>query len=248
MSYVVITGASSGIGKSIATTFAAKGHNLILTARRVSVLENMKRDLEAAHGVKVEVLASDLSVEENATKLYEDLSSYELTALINNAGFGNFNMLWDVDIPRMMNMIELNVKSLSILSMLFTKDYKDKEAQLINVASVGGYMTMPSAATYVATKFYVSAFTESLAQELNAAGAPMKAKVLAPGPVETEFIDEANKTAKTEIDDSGFTFHTADQMAEFTYQLFESEDVVGIVDMSDMSFSTRDIIHPALVL
>lgn len=248
MSHVVITGASSGIGKSIAYTFAAKGHNLVLTARRVSVLEEIKQDIESTHGVSVDVIGADLSVVENASRLYQDLSGYDITALINNAGFGNFNMLWDVDIPRMMSMIDLNVKSLSVLSMLFTRDYKDKPAQLINVASVGGYLTMPSAATYVATKFYVSAFTESLAQELKAAGAPMKAKILAPGPVETEFIDEANKTAKQEMDGSGFTFHTADQMADFTYQLFESEGVVGIVDMSDMSFSTRDVIHPSFAL
>ncbi len=248
MSHVVITGASSGIGKSIAYTFAAKGHNLVLTARRVGVLEEIKQDIEATHGVQVDVLGADLSVVENAGTLYEDLSGYEITALINNAGFGNFNMLWDVEIPRMMNMIDLNIKSLSTLSMLFTKDYKDNDAQLINVASVGGYMTMPSAATYVATKFYVSAFTESLAQELKAVGSPMKAKILAPGPVETEFIDQANKTAKQEMDGSGFTFHSADQMADFTYQLFESDDVVGIVDMSDMSFNTRDVIHPAFVL
>lgn len=217
MRYVLVTGASSGIGKSIASTFAAKGHNLILVARREQVLQDLKQELEAEHSVQVEVIASDLSVEANAIKLYEDLSGYELEAMINNAGFGNFNMLWEVDVERMSNMIDLNVKSLSVLSMLFAKDYKDKEAQLINVSSVGGYMTMPGAATYVATKFFVSAFTESLAQELKVIGAPMKAKVLAPGPVETEFIDQANKTAKNEMDGSAFTFHTADQMAGFTY-------------------------------
>ncbi len=244
MSYVLITGASSGIGKSIAATFAAKGHNLILVARRLAVLEEIKQELESAHAVEVVVIGSDLSVEANAIALYEQVSSYELTALINNAGFGNFNMLWDVDMERMSNMIDLNVSSLSRLSMLFSRDYKDKEAQLINVASVGGYMTMPGAATYVATKFYVTAYTESLAMELKAAGKPMKAKVLAPGPVETEFMDQANKTAKNEMDASGFTFHSSDQMAEFTYQLFESDDVVGIVDMSDMSFKTQDVIHP----
>ena len=66
--------------------------------------------------------------------------------------------------------------------------------------------------------------------------------------VETEFIDEANKTAQNEMDGSGFTFHSADEMAAFTYELYESVDVVGIVDMSDMSFSTRDVIRTAFAL
>jgi len=245
MEYTVITGASSGIGKAMAYQFAKEHHNLVVVARRSSELEKMKLDIEANHGVKVEVITCDLSIEANAYDLYEKLKAFEIGTLINNAGYGNFNNVWEVDIPHMTRMIDLNVKSLSILSMLFTRDYKDKEAQLINVASVGGYLTMATAATYVATKFYVSAFTESLANELKAAGAPMKAKILAPGPVETEFIDVANQTAKNEIDGSIFTFHTADEMAAFTYQLWKSNDVVGIVNMQDMSFTTRGPIHPA---
>lgn len=250
MSYVAITGASAGIGKAIAYKFAAKGDDLIITARRADVLEEMKRDIEAKYGVNVKPIESDLSVGENAYKLYDELEGLEVKALINNAGFGNFNNLWEVDIPHMVKMIELNVKSLSILSMLYTRDYKDKEAQLINVASVGGYLTMPSTATYIATKFYVTAYTETIAMELKVANSPMKAKLLAPGPVETEFVDVANQTAKSEIDLSAFPmeFHTADQMADFTYQLYESDDVVGIVNMADMTFGTRDVIHPVFTI
>lgn len=245
MKYTLITGASSGIGKAMAYKFAKEKHNLIIVARRLEALEAMKGEIESEYGVEVKVIASDLSVEANAYKLYEQLEGTEVEVLVNNAGFGNFNNLWEVDIAHMVKMIELNVKTLSILSMLYTRDYKDKEAQLINVSSVGGYLTMPTAATYVATKFYVSAFTESLAHELKNVNSPMKAKILAPGPVETEFIDVANETAKNEIDGAGFTFHTAEQMADFTYQLYLSDDVVGIVDMTDMSFATKPAIYPS---
>ncbi len=249
MSYTLITGASSGIGKAMAYKFAAEEHNLIITARRLEALKEIKKDIEAKDEVKVEVIDCDLSVEENAYKLYEKVKGFELNALINNAGYGNFNFLWDVDLPHMTKMIDLNVKSLSILSTLFTKDYKDKEAQLINVSSIGGYYSMATAATYVATKFYVAAYTESLAQELKANNLPMKAKVLAPGPVETEFVDVANQTAANKIDPSTFgTFHTAEQMADFTYQLYKSDDVVGIVNFADMTFTTRGAIHPAFNL
>ncbi|WP_430817254.1 SDR family NAD(P)-dependent oxidoreductase [Carboxylicivirga sp. RSCT41] len=249
MNYTLITGASSGIGKAMAYKFAEEGHNLIVVARRLDALNELKNDIEAKHQVKVEVIDSDLSIEENAYKLYENVKGFELTAMINNAGYGNFNFLWDVDLPHMTKMIDLNVKSLSILSTLFTKDYKNKEAQLINVASVGGYYTMATAATYVATKFYVASYTESLAQELKANNLPMKAKVLAPGPVETEFVDVANQTAANKIDPSVFgTFHSAEQMADFTYQLYKSDDVVGIVNYPEMTFSTRGAIHPAFGL
>lgn len=246
MKYTLITGASSGIGKAMAYKFASEGHNLVIVARRLEVLNELKKDIEAKHKVKVEVIDCDLSVEENAYKLYNQIKDLELNVMVNNAGYGNFNFVWDIDLPHMTKMMDLNVKSLSILSSLFTKDYKDKDAQLINVSSIGGYYTMATAATYVATKFYVSAFTEALAAELKMNNLPMKAKVLAPGPVETEFIDVANKTAANEIDPSMFgTFHTAEQMADFTYQLYKSDDVVGIVNYPEMTFTTQNAIHPA---
>lgn len=245
MKYTLITGASSGIGKAMAYKFASVGHNLVIVARRLNALNDLKEDIEAKHKVKVEVIDCDLSVEKNVYKLYEQLKRFELNVMINNAGYGNFNFVWDVDLPHMTKMMDLNVKTLSILSSLFVKDYKNRDAQLINVSSIGGYYTLATAAIYVATKFYVSAFTESLAQELKMNNLPMKAKVLAPGPVETEFVDVANKTAVNEIDPSMFgTFHTAEQMADFTYQLYKSDDVVGIVNYPDMTFTTQNAIHP----
>lgn len=246
MSYVLITGASSGIGKALANKFASEGHDIIITARRINVLEAMKTDIEAEHNVDVVTIESDLSVEENAYKLYEQIKAYDVLTMINNAGFGNMNNVADVDISRMVGMINLNVTVLTILSTLFTKDNQDKEAQLINVASVGGYMTMAGGATYVATKFFVSAFTESLALELRLAGSPMQAKVLAPGPVSTEFLEVANTDAKNALDESAFgKLHTPKEMADFTYQLYQSTDVVGIVDMATMTFTTKGAIHPA---
>ena len=84
MSYTLITGASSGIGKAMAYKFAAEAHNLIITARRLEALEEIKKDIEAKNEVKVEVIDCDLSVEENAYKLYEKVKGFELNALIFN--------------------------------------------------------------------------------------------------------------------------------------------------------------------
>lgn len=247
MNYTLITGASSGIGKSLAYKFASQGHNLILVARRINILLEMKKEIEEKYGNKVEAIECDLSQGENAHALYQQVSDFEINTWINNAGFGNLNNLWDIDTAHMNSMIGLNIESLWILSTLYTKDYQDKDAQLINVSSVAGYETMPTAATYVGTKFFVSGFTESLASELKLSGKKMKAKILAPGPVATEFINVANVTAKNKFNDSdydGFKFMTSEQMAEHAFQLYESDEMVGIVDAKDLSFKTSGPIFP----
>ena len=246
MNYTLITGASSGIGKSLAYKFASKGHNLIIVARRHDILLDMKKEIEEKHSNKVETIECDLSKDENAHALYDQVKDFEITTWINNAGFGNFNTTWDVDTDHMDNMIGLNIQSLWTLSTLYTKDYQDKEAQLINVSSIGGYNTFPMAATYIATKFFVSAFTESLASELKMFQKPLQAKVLAPGPVTTEFNDVSNVTAKNALDveSLGIPFMTADKMADCAYELYESDDVVGIVNPEDLSFKTCGPIFP----
>jgi short-subunit dehydrogenase len=91
MKYTVITGASSGIGKAIATYFASKGHNIIIVARRKELLDNLKKELEELYKIKVLVYIYDLSITENVYKFYDKIKNYELEVLINNAGFGDIN-------------------------------------------------------------------------------------------------------------------------------------------------------------
>ncbi len=251
MKYTVITGASSGIGYKTALAFAERGKNLILVARRKENLEEIKEEISQIDGeLDVVVQTADLSITENVYHLYEKLSQYQLETFINNAGFGNFDPIADQDLPKIEKMLHLNNEALTILSTLFARDYADTEGtQLINVSSGGGYSVVAGAVTYCATKFFVSAFTEGLAQELAGKGAAMKVKVLAPAATETEFLKRSTDMDEDiDYNDAVPKFHTADEMAQFMLELYDSNKVVGIVDGETYEFQLRDPIFPYVSL
>lgn len=185
----LITGASSGIGKDMAYYLDSLGYDLVLVARRESLLENIKKELKN----NVETIALDLSIEENVYKLYEMTKDKEIDFLINNAGFGLFGLTINTDLDTELKMINLNIKALHILTKLFLKDfYKKDKGRILNVASSAGFMAGPKLNTYYATKNYVLKFTLAIYEELKKLGSNVKISVLCPGPVNTEF----NKVAK----------------------------------------------------
>lgn len=242
MSYVVITGASSGIGYASALAFAKRDKNLILVARREQKLEDLKSAISEINPViDVVILIADLSNSKQAYELYERTKGYELETWINNAGFGDFAPIAEQDLSKVENMMFLNNVALTILSSLFVRDYSFKEGtQLINVSSDGGYTVVDNFVIYCATKFFVSSFTEGLAHELRTKGDPMKAKVLAPAVTETEFgynamgIEDLSNFAQT---------HTAEEVAQFMLDLYDSDKVIGLVDETN-EFHLKNPIHP----
>ena len=246
MKYTVITGASSGIGYETALAFAARGKNLILAARREDKLEELKRKVEELNqDVKVIVQSVDLSVAENAHTFYESLKKYELETWINNAGFGNFASVGEQKLTKIETMLHLNIEALTILSSLFVRDYENVEGtQLINVSSGGGYTIVADAVTYCATKFYVSAFTEGLSQELKGRGSKMQAKVLAPAATETEFAQRSMDMSDFEYEGRVPKFHTSKEMAAFMLDLYDSNKTVGLVDGVTYEFQLKDPIYP----
>ncbi|OUM47874.1 oxidoreductase [Bacillus pseudomycoides] len=142
-------------------------------------------------------------------------------------------------------MLHLNIEALTVLSSLYVRDYADVEGtQIINVSSGGGYLIVADAVTYCATKFYVSAFTEGLAQELKGKGAAMQAKVLAPAATETEFAKRSYDVDNFEYNGVVPKFHTAEQMAGFLLDLYDSGKMVGIVNGETYDFELRDPIYP----
>ena len=140
--YVCITGASSGIGLETAKAFASLENNLILVARRQERLEKLKEELLLSFPkLNIVVKSVDLSISENAFKLYQELKSYQILTWINNAGFGNYDSVDHQNLDKITKMLHLNIESLTILSSLYVKDYKNVEGtQLINLSSRGGYM------------------------------------------------------------------------------------------------------------
>lgn len=143
-------------------------------------------------------------------------------------------------------MLRVNIESLSILSTLFARDYSDVEGtQLINVSSALGYVVALGSITYSASKYYVSAFTEGLAKELEQKGAKMKVKVLAPAITETEFMNPGNGQDKFDYKARIPKYHTAKQMAGFMMDLYDSSQVVGIVD-ENYEFQLRQPVYPVI--
>ena len=235
--YIVITGASSGIGAATAKAFAGRGENLILIARRAELLQSLKDEIaKISPESDVVVKICDLARSENVLALWDELKSYELKALINSAGFGDFGLVGEQDLQKTVKMIDLNVTALAILSSLFVRDYKLKQTQLINISSVGGYFLAPGVVPYCATKFFVSAFTEGLRHELaQDKDAKMQAKVLAP-----EFCDVASGKRGFDYDAAFSQYHSSEQTAEFLLTLYDSDACIGEVDLASFEFKLSE--------
>ena len=187
--YALITGASSGIGKELAILLAEKGYDLILVARRKDRLMELKDKLEKKD-VKVLVETFDLSILENCDGLFEKIKELDVKLFINNAGYGKLGMFYEADLQAELNMIDLNIKSLHILTKLYIKHFN--EGLIVNVGSIAGFLPTPKMATYAATKAYVNSFSRAVNYELMRNNKQIRVLNVTPGPVVTEFSDVAN--------------------------------------------------------
>ena len=187
---VLITGASSGIGRDMARTFAKKGYNLVLVARDENKLNEVKKELEKEK-TKVEIVVMDLSDEENCMKLYNEIKDIDI--LVNNAGFGDCGNFTKTDLDKELKMIKTNITAYHILTKSYLKDMKEKDSgKILNVASIAGFMPGPLMATYYATMGYVVRLSEGIREELKKEKSKVQISLLCPGPVDTNFNNVAN--------------------------------------------------------
>lgn len=187
--YILITGASSGIGYEMAQQLAALKYNLILTARSKDKLAAMQQDLSANYGITVHFIAKDLGQSEQAAQLYEEIkrANYQVSHLVNNAGLGDYGPFLETSLEKELNMIDLNISSLVILTKLVAKDMvARKSGRIMNVSSVIALLPFPYMSVYSATKSFVLAFSQTLAAELEGTGVVVT--TLAPGMTETAFV------------------------------------------------------------
>jgi short-subunit dehydrogenase len=183
----VITGASSGIGRALAHEFAAHGHELVLVARREEALTAVA-DAIAAKGVRrPTVLRLDVGRIDAARDLAEALAArgLEPEILVNNAGFALLGAADRLDRGEQLAMLDLNVRALTDMCLIFADSIERRRGGILNVASIAGFMPGPHMAVYYASKAYVLSFTEALHEELRERG--IRVTALCPGPVPTEF-------------------------------------------------------------
>ncbi len=189
----LITGASSGIGRDMAKILSRMGYDLVLVARGRSQLELLRQELPTA----VEIYALDLSKAESCYLLYEQVKPDGIDILINNAGFGCYGEFAAADLETELNMIDLNIRAVHILTKLFLKDFiKADRGTILNVASIGGFMPGPLVAGYYASKAYVLRLTEAIHEELRHRNSQVKICALCPGPVKTGFNKRAGASYK----------------------------------------------------
>lgn len=193
MSFVLVTGASSGIGEVFARQLAAEKQNLILVARREDKLQALASELATQHGIKAEVIASDLSTRGGAETLADTIieRGFSLSGLINNAGFGDRGKFDDLALERQQNMIQVNIASLVSLTWKLVPLLKKHPGSfIINVASIASFQAGPYMAVYYATKAFVLSFSESIREELRSDRISVSA--LCPGPTDSEFAQHAH--------------------------------------------------------
>ena len=189
----VVTGASQGIGEALATELAARGHSLILTARRAEVLTELAARLTERYGVIVEVRPVDLTDAAERDKLAEELAGRNISILCNNAGTATFGPVADLDPAVEKAQVQLNVIAVHDLTLAVLPGMIERGAGGILISgSAAGNSPIPNNSTYAASKAFANTFSESLRGEVKKAG--VHVTVLAPGPVRTELPDPSEQS------------------------------------------------------
>lgn len=191
--YALITGATQGIGYELAKLFAEDGYNLILVSRTEEELKQRASEFSSQYGVHATYIAKDLFQPNAPFELYDEVKAkgHLVDVLVNDAGQGQFGLFVEADIRRLLDIIQLNVNSLTVLTHLFLKDMVARnEGKILQLASIASQLPGPWQAVYHATKAYVLSFTEALISELKESAVTLTA--LQPGATDTDFFNKAD--------------------------------------------------------
>lgn len=185
---VLITGASSGIGRNMAQYLHDYNYKLFLVSKDKKKLDEVFKNYS-----NVVTFGFDLTKKDECIKLYNTLKDEKIDILINNAGFGDAGNFTETDLDKELNMINLNICAYHILTKLFLKDFVKRDyGRILNVASMAGFMSGPYMASYYATKNYVVSLSLAIYEELKRDKSKVKISIFCPGPVNTNFNNLAN--------------------------------------------------------
>lgn len=189
--WAVITGASEGIGKEFAISLASRGFNLILIARRKELLENLQKKLSNDYGNKNIILSLDLNDISSTDKILDEIKKKKIGLFVGSAGFGTSGLLINSNIESEIEMINVNCRSLMVLSYYFGKIFANqKRGGIILLSSIVAFQGVANQANYAATKAFVQSLAEGLNQELKQFNVDVISS--APGPVDTGFASRSN--------------------------------------------------------
>jgi short-subunit dehydrogenase len=199
MSYALITGATKGIGKAIATELASRKFNILLVARSEDLLLKVADDLQLKYKIIVRCLPLDLSQADAPEKVLEwvEKNSFPVSVLVNNAGYTVWSEFEKSDLNELLNMMQLNMTAMVKLThLLLPVLRKQKQSYILNVASTSAYQAIPAMSTYAASKSFVIFFTRGLRLELK--NSNISVSCLSPGTTETDFMNRAKMDALKE--------------------------------------------------
>ncbi len=208
----LITGASSGIGRELAIIHAKQTGDLVLVARNLDALKDLKSTIEQSYQRNVEIIPMDLMLPSAAEQVYNQLQkkNIQITYLINNAGLGGYGKFHERDWIKEQEMIQLNIVALAQLTHLIIPDMiQQKNGKIMNTASTAGFIPGPLQAVYFATKAFVVSFSQALDQEVRKYGISVTA--LCPGPVQTAFAKNADMEDSPLFNKSASATTTADK-------------------------------------
>ncbi len=198
--YVLITGATSGIGYELAKVFASNGYNLVIVARKELELEKTATELQRDYLINVIAIAKDLFERQASFEVYQYLKErgVDIEILVNDAGQGQYGEFVDTDIYRELDIIQLNISSLVILTKLYLKDMVAAgRGRILNVASIASKLPGPYQAVYHATKAFVHSFSEAIRSEVKEKGVVVTS--LLPGATDTDFFVKADMLASPTV-------------------------------------------------
>ncbi|WP_195988452.1 SDR family oxidoreductase [Clostridium sp. D53t1_180928_C8] len=228
--YVLLTGASSGIGYELAKLYASSGQNLILIARNIDRLKKVESELNK-YNVEIKILSLDISKDYDIEKLfnYVEINNLNINTLINNAGVGTFGDFKDIEWEKEEILIDINIKSLTRLTKYFLpKIIENKNGGILNVSSTAAFCSGPRMAAYYASKAYVLNLTEAIYEECKEAG--IKVSCLCPGPVKTGF---QVKAGIKKSDAAKKYLMEAEDVAKIAYKEFNKGKLIIIPGMKN---------------
>jgi short-subunit dehydrogenase len=219
---VLITGASMGIGYELAKVFARMGYALVLVARSTERLQALAASLPQT---PCKVISLDLSLPNAPAALEQFLADTPIDILVNNAGFGDYGLFHERELNKQLQMIDLNIRSLTELTYRFGRKMVGRRSgKILNVASTAAFQPGPLMSVYYATKHYVLAFSEGLANEWQDFGVSVSA--LCPGPTRSGF-QEAAQMSKAKIIQR-IKMPSSLDVAEYAYRSLMNNKTVAV--------------------